>query len=95
MDSGIKSIKAYKEHIYLLDNSQLLLNQELFYQRFQSFVNQIPQNMVLSVLLEIQSPYKNFTLGDSVHFSSGMNIYELSEWWFCKLKDKIAEFPEI
>jgi len=95
LDSGIKGIKGYKEHVYLLGNSQLLLNQDLFYQRFQDFVNQIPGNMVLSVLLEVQSDYKNFTIGESVHLTSGMNISDLCDRWFLKLQDKINEYPEI
>jgi hypothetical protein len=95
LDRNRKGFLDYVDNIYVLGGIEVLYNKELLYKRLEEFVKDIPDGMIISVLPEVLSYIKCFTICESMRIMNHINAKELSDYYYSKLIDKLSHYPEV
>jgi len=90
-----KGISSYSESLFVIGSYDVFINKQLFIDRFQQFLQNIPDGMVVSILPQIYSTNKLTTLCNSMHVLNNTDSEDIGDYFYSKMIESINNYPEI
>jgi hypothetical protein len=90
-----KGIGSYREALYVIGSFDVVMNTQLFIDRLQEFLNEIPEGIVVSILPQIFSSNKFTTVCDSMHVLNNTDSKDTGEYLHSKMIESIYKYEEL